>query len=71
MSVNAASLAGAYGLETKEMAARCMKRGWVSFVCSDAHGMRHVKALETLTTSRTLAKWLGSDAPQHLGLGAH
>lgn len=71
MSVNAASLAGAYGPAVRDMAKQCMDRGWVSFLCSDAHGMRHVKALEALQTSQTVARWMNSDSPQHLGLGPH
>lgn len=70
MSVNAASLAGAYGPETRDMAKKCMDRGWVSFLCSDAHGMRHVRALEALSTSKTVARWLASGQSLHRGLGA-
>jgi len=70
MSVNAASLAGAYGPETRDMAKKCMDRGWVSFVCSDAHGMRHVRALETLGSSRTVAQWISQGQSLHRGLGA-
>jgi protein-tyrosine phosphatase len=69
MSVNAASLAGAYGPETRDMAKKCMDRGWVSFLCSDAHGMRHVRALEALATSNTVARWMASDQCLHRGLG--
>ena len=69
MSVNAASLAGAYGPETKHMARRCMERGWVSFLCSDAHGMRHVRALESLEKSRTVRNWMSKGHSRHGGLG--
>ncbi len=69
MSVNAASLAGAYGPETRDMARRCMERGWVSFVCSDAHGMRHVRALESLGNSRTVFKWMQDGHSLHAHLG--
>lgn len=70
MSVNAASLAGAYGPETRDMAKKCMDRGWVSFLCSDAHGVRHVRALEALSTSKTVARWLAAGHSLHRGLGA-
>ncbi|MDA0939954.1 MAG: hypothetical protein O2990_03030 [Bacteroidetes bacterium] len=70
MSVNAASLAGAYGPETRDMAKKCMDRGWVSFLCSDAHGMRHVRALEALATSKTVVRWMASGQSLHRGLGA-
>ena len=69
MSVNAASLVGAYGNEVKDMAHRCMKQGWVSFVCSDAHGMRHVRALESLSHSRHVAQWMEAGHCLHTGLG--
>ena len=71
MSVNAASLAGAYGPETKHMARRCMERGWVSFVCSDAHGMRHVRALESLGIPKPSAIGCqdGHSLHAHLGGG--
>lgn len=69
MSVNAASLVGAYGNEVKDMAHRCMTQGWVSFVCSDAHGMRHVRALESLSHSRHVAQWMEAGHCLHTGLG--
>lgn len=69
MSVNAASLSGAYGPETRNMARTCMEKGWVSFLCSDAHGMRHVRALESLSHSRTVSKWMANGHSLHAGLG--
>lgn len=69
MAVNAASLAGAYGPETRDMAKKCMDRGWVSFLCSDAHGMRHVRSLEALATSKTVERWMASGQCLHRGLG--
>ena len=69
MAVNAASLAGAYGPETRNLAKQFMERGWVSFVCSDAHGMRHVRALESLGNSRTVAQWMAAGHSLHGGLG--
>ena len=71
MSVNAASLSGAYGPETQAMAERCMGRGWVSFLCSDAHGMRHIRALDAVRSSEAVARWMRSGDPKHLGLGPH
>ena len=71
MSVNAASLAGAYGPETQAMAEACMRKGWVAFLCSDAHGMRHVRALDSLRGNEHVAKWMNSGSPMHLGLGDH
>jgi protein-tyrosine phosphatase len=70
LSVNAASLAGAYGPETRDMAKRCMDRDWVSFVCSDAHGMRHVRAMEALASSQTVSLWAARGQSLHPGLGA-
>ena len=69
MSVNAASLVGAYGPETRNMARRCMERGWVSFLCSDAHGLRHMHALKELQQSSVVAKWMASSSCRHQGLG--
>ena len=68
MSVNAASLGGAYGPETKAMAERAMDRGWVSFVCSDAHGERHVHAVSGLARSRSVRQWLDKGHSKHSGL---
>lgn len=68
LSVNAASLGGAYGPETKAMAERAMDRGWVSFVCSDAHGERHVHAVSGLARSRSVRQWLDQGHSKHLGL---
>jgi len=70
LSVNAASLVGAYGPETRNMAQRCMERGWVSFLCSDAHGLRHIHALKELQQSSVVAKWMASSSCRHHGLGS-
>jgi protein-tyrosine phosphatase len=70
LSINAASLVGAYGPETKDMAERAINAGWVSFVCTDAHGMRHVHAMASLQRSRIIKRWLESGDSKHAGLGA-
>ncbi|MDA0729124.1 MAG: capsular biosynthesis protein [Bacteroidetes bacterium] len=69
LSINAASLVGAYGPETKEMAERAMQAGWVSFLCTDAHGMRHVHAMASLVRSKIVKQWLESGHSKHAGLG--
>ena len=69
LSVNATSLAGAYGPDTRDMAKRCMQLGWISFVCSDAHCMRHLHALESLKNSRDVSLWLNAGHSLHAGLG--
>ena len=45
LQVNAASLAGAYGPEVQEAAETCIANGWVRILGTDAHGMRHIDAL--------------------------
>ena len=45
LQVNAASLVGAYGPEVQEAAETCIAQGWVRILGTDAHGMRHIDAL--------------------------
>ena len=46
LQVNAASLAGGHGREIQEAAEYCIQKGWVRILGSDAHGIRHIEALE-------------------------
>lgn len=50
LQVNAASLAGAYGPEIQEAAVGCIDNGWISILGTDAHGMRHLDALNAART---------------------
>jgi protein-tyrosine phosphatase len=58
LTINAASLAGAYGPEVKNFAADLMQRGWARMLCSDAHGIRHMHALGSLQTDADLGQAL-------------
>ncbi len=50
LTVNAASLTGAYGPEVAEFAADLVASGRARMLCSDAHGERHLNALAALQT---------------------
>lgn len=50
LTINAASLTGAYGPEVQQFASRLLDAGRVRMLCSDAHGERHLQALGALTT---------------------
>lgn len=70
LTLNAASLAGAYGPETYAAALAVMERGWCRMVCSDAHGMRHIEALEAVGRSPAVQTWARStSADLHRNLG--
>ena len=50
LTVNAASLAGAYGHVVQAFVEDLLDKGWVRMLCSDAHGDRHFDALARLQT---------------------
>lgn len=50
LTVNAASLTGAYGPEVATFAADLVTSGRARMLCSDAHGERHLNALAALQT---------------------
>lgn len=54
LTVNGASLAGAYGPEIQGFAERLLAAGRIRMVCSDAHGERHLHALKALETNPVL-----------------
>ena len=56
LQVNAASLDGAYGPETQRAAETCIDNGWVQLLGTDAHGMRHINALEAARVRPALHK---------------
>lgn len=61
LTLNAASLAGAYGPETFVAAKSVMERGWCRLLCSDAHGMRHIESLEAVDRSPLVVDWASGD----------
>jgi protein-tyrosine phosphatase len=71
LQVNAASLAGAYGPEVQAAGTAALSAGIVGLVGSDAHGPRHISALESLQNSgaSAVADWLSTAQQAHL-LGA-
>lgn len=58
LTVNAASLAGAYGPEIRTFAAELLASGRARMLCSDAHGDRHLQALEALQTDAAVHRAL-------------
>jgi tyrosine-protein phosphatase YwqE len=62
LTLNAASLAGAYGPETYDAARQVLERGWCRFLCSDAHGLRHIEALEAVDRSPMVQDWVNGEA---------
>ena len=70
LTLNAASLAGAYGPETYAAALAVLERGWCRMICSDAHGMRHIEALEAVGRSPAVQTWAHSPSSNlHRNLG--
>ena len=65
ITVNGASLAGAYGPETYKVAKTLIERGMVKTICSDAHAERHIESLKAIGKSALVQKWLLSDAPMN------
>ncbi len=51
LTVNVASLAGAYGPEAYRVAAHLLDRGLCGTICSDAHAMRHIESLAAIQRS--------------------
>jgi protein-tyrosine phosphatase len=62
LTLNAASLAGAYGPETYAVARQVLERGWCRLLCSDAHGIRHIEALEAVDRSPLVQGWASGEA---------
>ena len=44
--VNLLSLAGVYGKEVKKTAVHLLNKGYINFLATDVHHMRHIKAIE-------------------------
>ncbi|WP_243349053.1 tyrosine-protein phosphatase [Parabacteroides sp. FAFU027] len=44
--VNILSLAGVYGKEVKKTALHLLNKGYINFLATDVHHMRHIKAME-------------------------
>lgn len=63
ITVNAASLAGAYGPEMYRVAKRLIENNTARMICSDAHGMRHMESLEAISKSPVVQHWLHNGAP--------
>ena len=59
LQVNAASLAGAYGPEIQSAAETCIEKGWVQLLGTDAHGMRHIDALNAARVRPALHQLAG------------
>jgi len=70
LTVNAASLAGAYGLQVQTFARSIVKAGHAAALCSDAHGMRHIDCLPAAMALPEVQKALhagGFRLHRHLG----
>lgn len=65
ITVNATSLAGAYGPETYRVAKRLLERGAVTMICSDAHADRHMDSLQAISRSPIVQAWAQSEAPMN------
>ena len=71
LTLNAASLAGAYGPSTYAAARQVIERGWCRYICSDAHAMRHIESLEAIDCSPIVQTWVRNrGAAHHQGLKA-
>ena len=57
ITVNAASLAGAYGPEMYRVARNLLQQGTAKMICSDAHGLRHMDSLEAISKSPVVHAW--------------
>ncbi len=49
--LNLNSLIGGYGKSAKQKAEFLVKQGWVSFLGSDAHGLRHIEGVKKVKSS--------------------
>jgi tyrosine-protein phosphatase YwqE len=58
VTVNAASLAGAYGPEMYRVASRLLENGTAKMICSDAHGTRHMDSLKAIAKSPIVHRWI-------------
>lgn len=58
VTVNAASLAGAYGSEMYRVAHNLLENGTAKMICSDAHGVRHMDSLKAIAKSPVVHRWL-------------
>ena len=67
LTVNAASLAGAYGPDALRVATQILEKGLCATICSDAHAMRHVESLAAIQRSPIVHTFL--DHPRTLTLG--
>lgn len=70
LTVNAASLAGAYGPQVQTFARTVVKGGHAAALCSDAHGMRHIDCLPAAVALPEVRKALQTGGfPLHRHLG--
>jgi tyrosine-protein phosphatase YwqE len=58
VTVNAASLAGAYGPEMYRVAHALVENGTAKMICSDAHGTRHMDSLNAIAKSPVVHQWI-------------
>ena len=58
LTVNAASLAGAYGPEAYRIAAQVLDQGLCATICSDAHAIRHIESLAAIQRSPVVHRFL-------------
>ena len=63
ITVNAASLAGAYGPEMYRVARKLVENNTARMICSDAHGLRHMESLEAISKSPVVHQWLENGDP--------
>ena len=68
ITVNAASLGGAYGPEMCRVAGQLLEKGVAKMVCSDAHGLRHMDSLAALAKSPLVQQWSTSHAVLSRGI---
>ena len=69
ITVNAASLAGAYGPEMYSVAAKLLRSGVAKMICSDAHGMRHLDSLAAIAKSPVVHQWIKDGGIRSTGIG--
>ena len=69
LTVNAATLVGAYGDLAQETAQYAIEKGWIRMVCSDTHAPHHIAAVKELETSSLLAELMSSGLLLNPGVG--
>ncbi|PCJ80948.1 MAG: hypothetical protein COA49_06475 [Bacteroidetes bacterium] len=69
LSINAATLSGAYGDLAKETALFAIENGWVRMICSDTHAPHHISAVKELERSPILADLMSSGVLLNSGVG--